>query len=447
MKKAGTINLLMTLMLTGLASPLYPFDYVVPDTGQDLCYDWDKTFCEQWHMDGPNQVCDSDPYCPNEGEDFYGQDAQYIINPPDLTDNGNGTVTDNLTGLTWEQKTSVTEAQTYTFSNAFSYCDNLSLGGYDDWRMPTRREFSALLNFSRVSPALDIANFPDYTYTTSNEVYYWTTSEYHEDSNQVWKILISFGLIESGSKDGDLSKVRCVRGAAEPQPSYTDNGNGTVTDNLTGLMWEQKTDDGSSRDKDITFTWKDALAYCENLTLGSFSDWRLPNPKELERIVDLGAANPAVDTTYFSDTSNGLYWTGTSCSKCHKRKAFTIDFSDGELYYGNKVKDSAYLENYTRCVRTADDSPTTTTAVSTTTSSEPGNPCAAEEIYGESSVQAGLLRNFRDTVLSKTAEGQALIKLYYRWSPILAQAIREDDQLREEIKLQVDSIVDIAGSR
>ena len=50
-------------------------------------------------------------------------------------------------------------------------------------------------------------------------------------------------------------------------------------------------------------------------------------------------------------------------------------------------------------------------------------------------------------MLSKTAEGQALIKLYYRWSPILAQAIREDDQLREEIKQQVDSIVDIAGSR
>jgi hypothetical protein len=212
-------------------------------------------------------------------------------------------------------------------------------------------------------------------------------------------------------------------------------------------MWEQKTDDGGSRDKDNTYTWKDALAYCENLVLGSVSDWRLPNPKELERLVDLSTSNPAIDTAHFSNTADGFYWTSSTCVGCHKFKAFAYNFSDGELYFGVKYKDGDYPENYTRCVRTADDTPTTTTAVSTTTSSEPGNPCAAEEIYGESSVQAGLLRNFRDTVLSKTAEGQALIELYYRWSPILAQAIREDDQLREEIKLQVDSIVDITGSR
>ena len=55
-----------------------------------------------------------------------------------------------------------------------------------------------------------------------------------------------------------------------------------MTDNLTGLMWEQKTDDGGSRDKDNKYTWKDALAYCENLVLGNQSDWRMPTPKEYE---------------------------------------------------------------------------------------------------------------------------------------------------------------------
>ena len=145
-----------------------------------------------------------------------------------------------------------------------------------------------------------------------------------------------------------------MSGATEPVPSYTDNGNGTVTDNVTGLMWEQKTADGGSRDKEITHTWKDALAYCEDLILGGFSDWRLPNPKELERIVDLEKSNPAVDTTYFPNTKNGFYWTGTTCVGCHKFKAFAYDFSDGELYFGVKFRDGDYHENFTRCVRTAD---------------------------------------------------------------------------------------------
>ena len=81
----------------------------IPDTGQELCYDWERVMCDEWHLDGYNQVCDSEPYCPSEGEDFYGQDASYTIHPPDLTlmDNAtpDGRVMDNVTGLMWEQKT------------------------------------------------------------------------------------------------------------------------------------------------------------------------------------------------------------------------------------------------------------------------------------------------------------------------------------------------------
>ena len=123
-----------------------------------------------------------------------------------------------------------------------------------------------------------------------------------------------------------------MSGPAEPIADYTDNGDGTVTDNVTGLMWEQKTDDGGPQDKDNKYTWKDALAYCENLVLGGYSDWRMPTPKELERLVDLGKSSPAIDTAYFPNTNNGLYWTGTTCSGCHKRKAFAVDFTDGRLY-------------------------------------------------------------------------------------------------------------------
>jgi len=211
--------------------------------------------------------------------------------------------------------------------------------------------------------------------------------------------------------------------------SYTANGDNTVTDKVAGLMWEQKTDDGGT----TAYTWKDALAYCEKLILRGFSDWRLPNPKEFERLVDLGRSNPAIDTTYFPNTNNGLYWTGTTCSGCHKMKAFAADFSDGEVYYGNKFRDGEYYENYARCVRTADDTPTTTTTVS--------EPCPSEELYGEYSKETLLLRDFRNKVLIKTPAGGEIIKLYYQWSPVIAKVMRDDKRFRDDVRKIMDDIL------
>jgi hypothetical protein len=329
------------ILLLALSSPVFSVDLIVPDTGQTLCYD-------------DRQIIP----CPSVGQDYYGQDGNYLINPPSLTDNLNGTVTDNLTGLTWEQKTAANEQTLYYYSDAVNYCETLSLGGHDDWRVPTRKEYSTILNLGRVSPALDITYFP---YYTSNEIYYWTISPYKIDPTKMWTVQISFGTIEKypyGEEVWPL-KVRCVRGSAESSADYTDNGDSTVTDNVTGLMWEQKTDDGGPRDKANKFTWKDALAYCENLILGGHDDWRMPTPKELERLVDLGKSSPAIDTTYFSNTSNGLYWTGTTCSGCHKHKAFAMDFTDGRVYFGKKwIKPTVppqYETWYVRAVRNATD--------------------------------------------------------------------------------------------
>ena len=76
------------------------------------------------------------------GEDFYGQDGTYTINPPDLTDNGDGTDTDNLTQIIWEQKTAENEPTILSYDDAVTYCENLILGGSDNWRLPTRKEYS-----------------------------------------------------------------------------------------------------------------------------------------------------------------------------------------------------------------------------------------------------------------------------------------------------------------
>jgi len=296
--------------------------------------------------------------CPSPGQDLYGQDGNYLINPPSLTDNLDGTVTDNLTGLIWVQKRAANETLRYTHSAAVNYCESLILGGRDDWRLPTRKEYSTVFNFGRTSPALDTTYFPYYTTPVSG----WTASSYQMDPTKMWAVLISWGTMFPDVTTKTY-KVRCVSGAAEPMADYTDNTDGTVTDNVTGLMWEQKTDDGGSRDKDNTYTWKDALAYCENLVLGEHSDWRMPTPKELERIVDLTKSSPAIDTEIFPNTNSGKYWTGTTCSGCHKHKAFAMDFNDGSLYFGQKrIKDGdtfpeppQYEYLYVRAVRNATD--------------------------------------------------------------------------------------------
>jgi len=407
----------LSILLIMFSTPVHSFDLTLPDTGQNLCYDWTDII-----------------ECPDEGEDFYGQDAHYTINTPNLTDNADGTVSDNLTGLIWEQKTEENEPDNFTYDDALTFCDDLTLGDNSDWRVPTRNEYSTILNYADVSPSLDTDYFPYFNSTGSNPAYYWTSSEYHDDSSQVWVLRLAFGLLDKRPKTPDIYRVRCVSGNTLPVSSYTDNGNSTVTDSATGLMWEQKT----VGNKDNTYTWKDALAYCEELLLGGHDGWRLPNPKEFERLVDLESSSPAIDTTYFPSTNNALYWTGTTCSGCHKMKAFAVDYTDGELYYGNKFRDEVYYENYVRCVRTADASTTTTTAPASTTTTASSQPCPAERIYGESSDEVQLLRSFRDTILSKTPEGQEIIRLYYEWSPLFVKAIKDDENIKMEMKEVLD---------
>jgi uncharacterized protein DUF1566 len=113
------------------------------------------------------------------------------------------------------------------------------------------------------------------------------------------------GISCSGTgQDGDLHKGQ-VR-------SYTDNGDGTITDNQTGLIWEKKSDDGSIHDKDNTYTWDDAfgvfIAGLNTATFAGQSDWRLPNRFELESLLDLGQENPSIGSAF--NTNCGLNSSG-----------------------------------------------------------------------------------------------------------------------------------------
>ena len=120
---------------------------------------------------------------------------------------------------------------------------------------------------------------------------------------------------------------------------FVDNGNGTVTDTSTGLMWQQATASG-------TYTWKAALSYCEGLTLAGYTDWRLPNIKELRSIVDYDSYAPAIDTDYFPDTVSSDCWSSTTFAY-GTGDAWGIYFYNG-YDYGSYSKSSSY---YVRAVR------------------------------------------------------------------------------------------------
>ncbi len=85
---------------------------------------------------------------------------------------------------------------------------------------------------------------------------------------------------------------------------YTDNGDGTVTDTTSGLMWS-KEDVGDRQ------SWEPADKACRALTLAGFSDWRLPTRAELLTLLDDTRHEPAIDVSAFPTCKSNWYWTGT----------------------------------------------------------------------------------------------------------------------------------------
>jgi hypothetical protein len=223
---------------------------LLPDTGQNLSY-----------------------------TNTFGEDNDYNINVPSYTNNGNGTITDNITGLMWQQ----VDGGEMTIENAFIYADNLVLGGYSDWRLPTPRESFSILNHQNINPALNTTYF-----TNTNADYWWTNTYQAGDNTKVWCTNAGGGIGNKPKSEtisaGGTKKfhARVVRDITTPtviSNHFTDNGDGTITDNLTQLIW-QKAPNISA------VTWENAIAHAENLSLASATDWRLPNLKELQSLND-----------------------------------------------------------------------------------------------------------------------------------------------------------------
>ena len=141
------------------------------------------------------------------------------------------------------------------------------------------------------------------------------------------------------------------------QPSYTDNNNGTITDNNTRLMWVRSgyataytgSPACSPWDSWCLFKWLDALSYCEGLIYATYDNWRLPNVRELESIVDYsvdtnGKTDPTINSA-FLNTKNSVYWTSTTMQTT--TNAWIIGFDGGGTSAGTKTGNNGLV----RCVR------------------------------------------------------------------------------------------------
>jgi hypothetical protein len=312
--------------------------FVVTDTMQTSFYD------------NLGNVIDS----PEPGELYYGQDALYEGITPSYTDNGDGTVTDNNTGLMWQQ---TPPSDKMYYSDAVEYVENLELGGYTDWRLPTIKEsFSIAMLEGKLNPEDTTLALPyidtDYFDFFYDEVKpytgsYWTSTVCKMPATNDYELMeknYGFNWADGHLKsygdgfniDGTESSsqipagVRAVRGEENVYGvnDFVDNNDGTITDNATSLMWSQQdsgaiNDDGTIRSTDDENfgngrTWVDTLKWVEKMNeveyLG-YSDWRLPNVKELQSIVQYGKTElPATDPDFFNLSRPDCYvWSSTTC--------------------------------------------------------------------------------------------------------------------------------------
>lgn len=249
-----------------------------------------------------------------------------------FTDSGNGTMTDNMTGLVWLKDVSTT---TYTWADGITYCDGLTTGG-TDWRMPNVRELRSLVHYGQSTPGTWLNN-QGFVNVQSN--YYWAgtisaqssansfgvsfndgsaSTVSNVGSRNVWSVCMeSINLPVTGQSteyvtgdDGTYHK-----GVSFPSIRFHDNGDGTITDNMTGLMWLKNANNAGA-----TKTWSSALTYIAGLNSGTYSgncgytDWKLPTVNELETLLNYSQSAPYswLNGQGFSNVQNNRYWSGTT---------------------------------------------------------------------------------------------------------------------------------------
>ena len=357
----------------------------LPQTGQTKCYNslGAEIDCAGTGQDGeiragvewPNPrftviYCNATGPCADQNSDCDDDPSTDVI-------------TDNLTGLMWARDGNL-PGNTKSWLRALEFVallnSNGGLCGYSDWRLSNINELESLINADKTDNAVWLNN-QGFTNVQSNFYYSSTTGADGPDSawrismwdsylgglgkiNDIFLFPVRSGQIDNpdpqypanlwktgqtisfaSGDDGNLE-----RGVSWPNPRFTDNGDGTVTDNLTGLMWTKDANapGPNSCSAATSKTWQGALHYVACLNTNQFlgySDWRLPNKNEFFSLVDRSRYYPALPSGHpflnvqFLNLQPSFYWSSTT-SAFKTESAWCFLLSDGtmNINFGDKLR-------------------------------------------------------------------------------------------------------------
>ncbi|RMF73182.1 MAG: DUF1566 domain-containing protein [Planctomycetota bacterium] len=319
----------------------------------------------------------------SDGDDGDVQSGVAIDNATRFEDMGDGTIVDHKTGLMWLADASCLinnypkwETDGFAdgwvpWNDALAFIADINSGdasacgaGYTDWRLPNVNELESLVDAGQgeLNAWLMSMGFTD----VEANAYWTSTTNVDSPDTFAYVVDLSDGSVSKlGNKGSVITSVLPVRGVsvsdtpvwrtgqttsyaagddgehqagvAWPSPRFTDNGDGTVTDHLTGLMWLK--DWGAVVSKD----WYEALAAAESFNAGlaaiqpegytaSYSDWRIPNRKEFQSLFDYSQSSPAVAEGHpFANISTtGSYWSSTTYASDIKY-GWLCDMRDGDI--------------------------------------------------------------------------------------------------------------------
>lgn len=327
---ATTITIWLVSLSAAFASNTYP----VTDTDQLYCYDSYSTSGTTGTAEvGQQGGSQGRPQLDEISCGGTGQDADFIKLPQGFQHNGDGTITDLNIGLMWTEDVN---GDGLTYAQVESEASSFNLGGHSDWRVPTIKELYTLSEFNGETGTSEESNIPyidtDYfnvKYGTTRYIdgQLWSSNQYtgtifnNPNSECNFGFYAIDGRIKCYSRTSTTLYVRYVRGNTSVGTnllSVSGVSSEIIVDAATELEWTRG-------DSDIALDWEEALSYCNDLELGGFTDWKLPDAHQLQSIVDYSrspdatgtpAIDPLFESTQITNEAGaadwGWYWTSTT---------------------------------------------------------------------------------------------------------------------------------------
>jgi hypothetical protein len=265
---------------------------------------------------------------------------------PRFTDNGDGTINDNMTGLVWLKDANKYYTDNPTdpndgeknWADAITYCAG-TFAGNSDWRLPNVKELCSLVHYGDNTGPYSWLNSQGFLNVQSNSAY-WSSTTYAPNSSEARIVIMGTGSLHYDFKTldyivwpmrADSSGLQVTGQTTEYTVGddgtyqkgitmlplnrrFRDNGDGTITDNMTGLVWLKDVNPAGRK-------WSDAFTYVDTLNSDpihncGYADWRLPTINELETLIHCGQSDIAVwlNSQGFMNAQS-VYWSSTTYAR------------------------------------------------------------------------------------------------------------------------------------